>query len=607
MVRVVSERLGINMEVEKGLPWPQVMEKARARELDVLPCLARTKDREEYLLFTKPYVNVPVVIVTRTDAPYIGSLEDLHHRTVAVVQGYHLHERVARDHPELKLLVFGSTKEALRAVSEGKAFAFPGNLAITFYLIPKLGLTNLKVAAPTAYSFAPCIAVRKDWPELQSILDKALATISAEERTAIAQKWISLDLFYGIDYSVLLKWLGAAGVLLAFLMLWNLHIRRERRIIKESQDRLQTIMDSIPNAVFVTDTHGRKVMVNREWERITRRGRGEAVGKTYEELYPARLASRLRDCDRKILETAETLTSEETVRTWDGPRTFVQSLVPLTDSSGRLYAICGSATDITDRKRAEEELQRAFAESNRLLAEAAYYVKALLPEPLSKEGIVVDWRFEPSAALGGDCFGYHWLDGDHFALYLLDVSGHGVSASLLAVAILNILRSQTLRNTDFYRPGNVLRSLNEAFPMEEQNGMFFTIWYGVYDRLSRTLSYSSGGHPPALLLSDAPGCGTSTRHLRTPNLFIGGLSGIHYETTSIALTGPCSLYLYSDGVFEVEDRDGSFWGFRNFEEFLALSFGSDKCVLQQLMDHIRTLRQGETLDDDLSIVEVRFR
>lgn len=511
------------------------------------------------------------------------------------------------EHPGMVLLVADSTKEAFLAVSTGKAFGFPADLLQISYQLPKLGISNLKVAAPTEYSFAICFGVRRDWPELGPILDKALATISSEERTAVSQKWIALDRFFGVDYVVVLKWLGGGAVLVAFLLLWNIQIRRQKRIVKESEQRLQTIMDSIPNVVFVTDTQGRKVMVNKEWERVTKRTRSDAIGRTYEELYPQRLAEKLSACDRKVIETLNPVRSEETMKTTDGKRTFVQSLLPLVDLSGQLYGVCGSATDITERKSAEEQLRQALAQSERLLAEAARYVKALLPEPMGRHGIRVDWRFEPSAALGGDCFGYHWLDTDHFALYLIDVSGHGVSASLLAVAVLNLLRSQTLKETDFRSPGNVLSSLNRAFPMEDHGGMYFTIWYGIYQRSSHTLTFSSGGHPPALLIRSESDKQTTMTHLRTHNLFIGGLPDVEYEQNSVLVGGPCRLYVFSDGVFEVEDDDGSLWGYHSFEDFMALSCQSNESVLDRLMIRAGGQRQARSLGDDVSIVEVLFR
>jgi len=77
------------------------------------------------------------------------------------------------------------------------------------------------------------------------------------------------------------------------------------------------------------------------------------------------------------------------------------------------------------------------------LATAAGYVRSLLPPPQERGGVRADWRFIPSASLGGDAFGYHDLDADHFAVYLLDVCGHGVGAALLSVSALNAIRIST--------------------------------------------------------------------------------------------------------------------------------------------------------------------
>ena len=150
------------------------------------------------------------------------------------------------------------------------------------------------------------------------------------------------------------------------------------------------------------------------------------------------------------------------------------------------------------------EAYQALMESQKRLAnevkQAAKYVQSLLPDKLKKGPIKTDWRFVPSAELGGDSFGYHWLDDDHFAFYLLDVSGHGVGAALLSVSAMNALRSQALPNTDFRQPSQVLFALNNAFQMDQQNGLYFTIWYGVFHKPTRRVDYSGGGHPPALLL-----------------------------------------------------------------------------------------------------------
>src|SRR5205823_7677014 len=125
------------------------------------------------------------------------------------------------------------------------------------------------------------------------------------------------------------------------------------------------------------------------------------------------------------------------------------------------------------------------------IANAARYVQSLLPEPLDG-AVKVAWKFVPCAQLGGDMFGYHWIDRDHLALYLLDVSGHGVGSSLLAVSAANVLTGQSLPSTDFRDPGQVLSRLNDAFQMERQDNKYFTIFYAVYRKKTRELAYSNG-------------------------------------------------------------------------------------------------------------------
>ena len=189
------------------------------------------------------------------------------------------------------------------------------------------------------------------------------------------------------------------------------------------------------------------------------------------------------------------------------------------------------------------EAYQALQESQRRLAnevtQAAHYVQSLLPDKLKKGNIRTDWRFVPSTELGGDSFGYHWLDDDHFAFYLLDVSGHGVGSALLSVSAMNALRSQALPQTDFREPGQVLAALNNAFQMDQQNGLFFTIWYGVYHKPTRRIDYSGGGHPPALLLTGPSADTGRARACSTPSgPMIGAVPDLEFQTASTCSSTP---------------------------------------------------------------------
>ena len=252
-----------------------------------------------------------------------------------------------------------------------------------------------------------------------------------------------------------------------------------------------------------------------------------------------------------------------------------------------------------------EAYQALFRSQQRLaaeLAEAAEYVKAMLPVRLDNQ-IRTDWMFIPSTQLGGDSFGYHWLDEDHFALYLLDVCGHGVGAALLSVSVLNVLRSQSLPDTDFKDPAQVLAGLNEAFPMANNNRMYFTMWYGVFHKTNRTLTYSSGGHPPAVLFTGADRNSAEIKQLSTPCLVVGAMPGIAYKSASCDLQDYAEIFVYSDGVYEVNKPDGTMLDRDEFIEKLAEQVGSP---LQQIFQFVRNLQNSDQFEDDYSILQIRF-
>jgi len=252
------------------------------------------------------------------------------------------------------------------------------------------------------------------------------------------------------------------------------------------------------------------------------------------------------------------------------------------------------------------ERNQALKRLNQELAEAADYVRTILPQPITEGAIRTDWRFVPSTSLGGDAFGYHWADEDHFAIYLIDVSGHGVGAALLSVSVMNVLRSQSLPNTDFKDPEQVLESLNHAFPGEDNNDMFFTIWYGIYNKSASELTYASGGHPPALLFVDTATGDSEVTPLRTPNNVIGGMSGVTYEKRECVVGERNTLYIFSDGVYEVEKSDGSMWRLQEFADFMIKIKTNDRSRLDHLYSYAKNLGNSENFEDDFTIVEVAF-
>jgi len=254
--------------------------------------------------------------------------------------------------------------------------------------------------------------------------------------------------------------------------------------------------------------------------------------------------------------------------------------------------------------QALRESQTALANE---LNKAAQYVQSLLPAPM-KEPLHIDWKFVPSASLGGDCFDYFVIDEDHVAMYLLDVCGHGVGPALLGVSAMNSIRTSSHGGAELRDPSSVLSRLNAMFPMSTHGGMFFTIWYGVFQRSTRTLRYSGGGHPPAMLVQrGASGAGGNTiQELECPGPPIGAVPEIDFETLKVDVPREAILFIYSDGAFEVFPKPGKIWGVEGINGFIASHDVGTPACLDELYGKVKAMTPGDVLADDFSAVLARL-
>jgi sigma-B regulation protein RsbU (phosphoserine phosphatase) len=267
--------------------------------------------------------------------------------------------------------------------------------------------------------------------------------------------------------------------------------------------------------------------------------------------------------------------------------------------------------DITQKKllRANEEIEKKNIELNKKeetlqaeLSRAAEYITSIIPPPITSGSILTEWQFFPSIKLGGDSFGYHWIDKENFAIYLLDVSNHGIGPALLSVSVLNLIRTESLPDTDFRCPELVLKELNKRFQMKNHNKLYFSIWYGVFKKTKNLLTYASAGHPPALLITHS----NEIRELRTPFLFIGGRPVIDYKSTSIEISTPASLYVFSDGVYEVTKPNSTLWSLEELKEFLINPPDKNLAEIDQLYPYLQKVHHSPLLDDDFAILKVHF-
>jgi phosphoserine phosphatase RsbU/P len=247
-------------------------------------------------------------------------------------------------------------------------------------------------------------------------------------------------------------------------------------------------------------------------------------------------------------------------------------------------------------------LQRQTQKLEAELAEAANYVCSLLPPPMETP-FHIETLFLPSRQLGGDCFDYFWLSPTQMAIYLLDVSGHGLGSALPSVSILNLLRSRGLQGVDYQNPAAVLTGLNLMFQMTQQGGKYFTIWYGVFETQSRQLTYACAGHPPALLwnLEDP-----TLKTLKTAGLPIGFFPESEYGSQTCTLPEKSFLYLFSDGLFDSSTTDTNIEGLLALGKILQDEPQLHDQSLVQIFEHIKHKLHLLDCEDDISLMKIQF-
>lgn len=258
------------------------------------------------------------------------------------------------------------------------------------------------------------------------------------------------------------------------------------------------------------------------------------------------------------------------------------------------------------------ELQEAAGRIRKDLDAAAKVQRGLLPKAEPEcQGYSFSWQYYPCTALGGDALDIYRIDNEHVAFYLLDVSGHGVPAALLAVTACRSLAPRADRSSlvvepgwdsgsfSAVRPAEVLRRLNLVFPMDHRNPQYMTMIYGLLKVSTGEVRYACGGHPgPILARSDG-----TVESIDGGSRPVGMFADTTYEEKVLTLGPGDRLFLHSDGLYEQTNGDEDF-GRQRLREMLARPAGDFDELLQGAVSAVRDWCGGQEVDDDLSVLGV---
>jgi polar amino acid transport system substrate-binding protein len=190
ILRKINEATGANFVLRLG-DWSKMQEMAKAKKIDGLSEIGVFQERKEWFNFSNIYISVKKMLMVKSGNPLnIKSLDDLSGKTIVIHKGNMPDEKIAKELKNSKIIYAPTVEDALKEVIFGKGDALFGNGA-TKYLSSTLGIPYIEPIFPLDNSLELAFAIRKDWPEAISILDKGLATIPTFERMQLMEKWFT--------------------------------------------------------------------------------------------------------------------------------------------------------------------------------------------------------------------------------------------------------------------------------------------------------------------------------------------------------------------------------------------------------------------------------
>ncbi len=391
-IRRFFQQLGIIIAPVKKTHWPGILAKVQEKELDVLPMIVPTPERNRHLNFTKPYLEFPLAIFTRRNSGLITGLADLSTKRIMVERNGQLINTLRRDYPEIELVGVSSELEALEAVSYGQADGCVGNLVTGSYLIDHESLGNVKVAAPTDYKTSFSIGVRKDWPLLISPLNRAIDSLTAAEKATIRGDWLKIRYDQKMDSRTIWKVLALAVLVVALFFWRNSELKRRKEQFEASEKQLKMLINAMPIAMIVVDYNGNIIFDNAQAGREMGNSKS-IVGRNSRKFYEA------PDDRRRILAMIadKGIVDGELVRyrvDSGGAIDCLLSIIPIRfDGRDVLLAVTVNVTDRANTERALEKAMRQARESDQLksafLASMSHELRTPLNSIIGFTGIML--------------------------------------------------------------------------------------------------------------------------------------------------------------------------------------------------------------------------
>ncbi|MCV6607956.1 MAG: ABC transporter substrate-binding protein [Campylobacterales bacterium] len=241
---IISRNINKEFYIVRTKDWTQSLEFVKKRKCDILSLAMETPKRKKYLNFTSSYLKIPLVLATKSNMPFVGSIQSIDSdKKIGIPKNYAFNELIKKKYPHFNIVDVENIDDGLTKVQQGKLFGYIGTLSSIGYLFQKKFTGELQISGKFDEKWELGVGVRNDEPLLLDIMEKAINSIKENEHNGILNKWIAIKYEKGVDYTLIYQVLGVTAILLLFFFISNIRLKKRVKIeIEKNRQREQILI-----------------------------------------------------------------------------------------------------------------------------------------------------------------------------------------------------------------------------------------------------------------------------------------------------------------------------------------------------------------------------
>jgi len=233
---ILVKELGLKVEYVYEDIFTKQLEDIKNKKVDVIISTGKTKDREDYALFSNPYSSFPVSIATQKNENFIEDFKEVLDKKIAVGRNFTAHKLLYELYPKTNFVFVESIEEGLKLVNKGEVYGFVDMKPALSYNIKRLGFENVKIAGNTGVIFEVSMMMRNDYPILKSILNKGIANTDTQKIDTFIKMYENIEFEKPYDFTIIYILSFGMGIIFVFILF-------RQYILKVANQNLQTIVD----------------------------------------------------------------------------------------------------------------------------------------------------------------------------------------------------------------------------------------------------------------------------------------------------------------------------------------------------------------------------